>query len=608
MVGGVLGQSQVFQRSGALAVGEVLIADGAVPMFLGAGILAGSGYGGHMSQLMTGRNDGAGGQLGITALTVGVAGVAGDGAGGSSLVLNDGAAHMVGGVLGQSQVLQRSGALAVGEVLIANRAVPMFLGAGIHAGGGHSGHMGHIVRFGENGAGGQLGITALAVGVAGIAGVFTGCFDGILEFRAAFVVVGVHGSDDGGQLLSCVCIRIVFAALGAGPVFNIALLAASGCNSINMGQIMSVGIFAGDLQEELTAQTVPTVTSVTGDAQGVGNNPFVGVIPSQKFVRITGHIDAGGQVAGIHHAADGVNVTAFDLAAIDGKVVGRSSGADGRRIELGNNGMILFQLGSGHIEVGIEVLAVVLIIPGDIHIVVFPVDLNKIPCMTFALARTGHHAGGDARLRKQVLERICVALAYGLAVYQGAVGVIGVRSPVYILHIVDQIVVQIELDFILAHIIGDAGQGFCGSGVKSGLGGRKLICGKDEIIVGLHSGDLATGGNSVALCQPKILGIVSEKSVPYGLEVVVANGMGIVFEGNGSLVGFDAGPQGVIRPGEVFAVFHGSEGGGAKMLSGGRGLGLQGDKRQNQNQGDHDCRQSLGLGDFHGGFSFQKYT
>ena len=515
---------------------------------------------------------------------------------------------MIGGVLGQSQVLQRSVALAVSEVFVADGAVPVLLGAGVLAGGGYGVHMGQLMTGRNDGAGRQLGVAALTVGVAGIAGVFTGCFDGILEFRAAFVVVGVHGSDDGGQLLSCVCIRIVFAALGAGPVFNIALLAASGCNSINMDQVMCVGIIAGDLQKELAAYTAPAEASAASNAQRIGDGPLIGVPPGFESICIAGHIDTSGQVAGIHHAADGVNVTAFDLAAIDGKVVGRSSGADGRRIELGNNGMILFQLGSGHIEVGIEVLAVVLIIPGDIHIVVFPVDLDKIPGMTFTLARTGHHAGGDARLRKQVLERICVTLAYGLAVYQGAVGVIGVRSPVYILHIVDQIVVQIELNFILAHIIGDAGQGFCGSGVKSGLGGRKLICGKDEIIVGLHSGYLATGGNSVALCQPKILGVVSEEGVPYGLKVIVINRMGFVFEGNGSLVGFDAGPQGVIRPGEVFAVFHGSEGGGAKMLSGGRGLGLQGDKRQNQNQGDHDCRQSLGLGDFHGGFSFQKYT
>ena len=109
------------------------------------------------------------------------------------------------------------------------------------------------------------------------------------------------------------------------------------------------------------------------------------------------------------------------------------------------------------------------------------------------------------------------------------------------------------------------------------------------------------------MCQPKILGIVSEKNTPYGLEVIVIDGMGFVLEGNGFLVGLDAGRQGVVRPGEVFAIFHGGEGGGTKMLNGGRGLGLQGDERQNQDQGDHDCRQSLGLGDFHGGSPFKKY-
>ena len=457
MIGGILGQSQVGHDGDALAVSEVLIADRAVPMLLGAGSLAGGGYSVHMSQLMTGRNDGTGGQLGIAALTVGVAGVAGDGAGGSSLVLDDGAAHMIGGVLGQSQVGQDGGTLAISEVLIANGAVPMLLGAGGFTGGGNGVYMGHIVRLGENGAGGQLGIAALAIGVAGITGVFAGCFDGILEFRAAFVVAGIHSSDDGGQFLGRVCIRIVFAALGAGPVFNIALLAAGGCNSINMGQIMSMGIFAGDLQEELTAQTVPTVTSVTGDAQGVGNNPFVGVIPSQKFVRITGHIDAGGQVAGIHHTADGVNVAAFDLAAVDGKVVGRSSGADGRSIELGDNGVIFFQLGSGHIEVGIEVLAVILIIPGDIHIVVFTVDLNQIPSMAFTFALTSYYKRGDTGLHKKVLESPGVALAYSLAIYQSTISIVGIGNAFNVFYIVDQIIVKIQLNVILAHIIGDAG-------------------------------------------------------------------------------------------------------------------------------------------------------
>ena len=333
----------------------------------------------------------------------------------------------------------------------------MFLGAGILAGGGHSGYMGHIVRFGENGAGGQLGITALTVGVAGIAGVFTGCFDGILEFRAAFVIVGVHGSDDGGQLLSCVRIRIVFAALGAGPVFNIALLAASGCNSINMDQVMRVGIIAGNLQKELAAYTAPAEASAASNAQRIGDGPLIGVPPGFESICISGHIDTSGQVAGIHHTADGVNVAAFDLAAVDGKVIGRSSGADGRRIELGDNGVIFLQLGSGHIEVGIEVLAVVLIVPGDIHIVVFTVDFNQIPSVSLALARTGYHTGGDAGLHKKVLESAGVALAYSLAIYQSTISVVGIGNAFNVFYIVDQIIVKIQLNVILAHIIGDTG-------------------------------------------------------------------------------------------------------------------------------------------------------
>ena len=475
----------------------------------------------------------------------------------------------------------------------------MFFSAIVLAGTRDGVHMGHAMGLGNNRAGGQLGITAQAIGVARIARLLTGSHRSIPKLRITVMVVGINGGTDGGKLPGGGGICVELTALGAGPVFHVALLVAGGSYGVHVGQIVDMGIVSVNLKKELTAQAGAVKACDIGSTHLVRNGKNVLPNPRCKRIRITCYINAGKEVSGVQKAAEGINVAALDFAALNGEVVGGGGGAVGKRVDLLRDGVVLTQRLGGHIEIGVVFVVVVLVVPGHVHVVIRTVDLYQIPCVILALAFAGHHVGGNAGLLQQILEGTGIALADRSAFHQSAVGVMGVRGGEVIRHMADQVVVKVQLDLKLTHVVRNAGECISGGGIKLGLSRSQFIAG--ESIGELNGGQIIAGKEAGgSFPQPKMLGIIVAIDIQYGLEVVDIKGMIGVHKRDALLAGLNAGLQGVVCPGKVLAVFQGGDGRRAVALIGRRSERLGGYEGQHHDQGDNERCQSLRFCGIHG--------
>ena len=602
VIGSVLGGDQSGELSLAGLVSKVLAANGAVPVLGSTGVLAGGGDSFHMVHGVTSRDNRARDQLGIAAQAVGVAGITGDGAGGVRLVLDDGAAHVIGSVLGGDQSGKLGLAGLVSKVLAADGAVPVLGSAGVLAGGGDGVHVDRGVRFGRVGAGGQLNAAAQAVGVAGVTVALAGGIDAIPNLRAANMVGGIDLRLDIRQLSGAGSVRKLQVALGADPVFHIAFALAGGCQGIHVGHVMGMSVVAVEMDLELAAGIIVAAAYVAGNIRVINDGFQIALQPGQEGVRVAGDINAGKQVGVVQHGTDGVHVAAGHLAAVDFKVIrsGSRAGRSGDPMNRLDDGVVFQDLFGGDVEIGV-ISAVIAVVPSQIHMIILTVDLDQVPHVRLAFAGAKNHIAGDADLKQEMLECAGVAFADGLTLYQSAIGVVRIGGG-HIGDFVGQIVMQVNFFSEIIHVGRDAGQSLLRCGIESGTSGSQLVAGQcvsEEYVL-----DLALTEFVIIRAQPEEFGVVVTVDFPHEIQFVRGNGMGLVREGDGLLTGRNGGIQGVIGPYQVFAVFHGGKCAEPIALRGGGRPHLSGDEGQHHDQGDQKSCQSLGFGSIHGGSPF----
>ena len=602
VIGSVLGGDQSGKLSLAGLVSKVLAANGAVPVLGSTGVLAGGGDSGGVAHDVAGGDNVAGRQLGVTAQTVGVASVAGDGAGGGSFVFDGGAAYVIAGILGGDQVGELGSGVLVSKVSAAGGTVPVLGSAGILAGGGDGVHVDRGVRLGRIGAGGELDAAAQAVGVAGVTVALAGGVDAIPDLRAASMVGGIDLRLNIRQLRGAGLVSKLQAALGADPVFHIAFALAGGCQGIHVGHVMGVSVVAVEMDLELAAGIIVAAAYVAGNIRVINDGSQIALQPSQEGVRVAGDINAGKQIGVVQHGTDGAHVAAGHLAAIDFKVIrsGSRAGRSGDPMNRLGDGVVFQDLFGGDVEIGV-ISAVIAVVPSQIHMIILTVDLDQVPHVRLAFAGAKNHIAGDADLEQEMLKCAGVAFANGLTLYQGAIGVVRIGG-VHIGDFVGQIVMQVNFFSEIIHIGRDAGQSLLRCGIESGTGGSQLVAGQcvsEEYVL-----DLALTEFVIIRAQPEEFGVVVTVDFPHEIQFVRGNGMGLVREGDGLLTGRDGGIQGVIGPYQVFTVFHGGKCAEPIALRGGSRPHLGGDEGQHHDQGDQKGCQSLGFGSIHGGSPF----
>ena len=279
-----------------------------------------------------------------------------------------------------------------------------------------------------------------------------------------------------------------------------------------------------NLQAHLVAQSRISIRKRTIYPAGTGNFPDIGGKPVAECIHITGNIECGFQPIAIQMLGNQFRRIVIQLAAHLSMVMGRGFRTRRQRINRGTYAVILLNHSIGQAKIGM-IDGLSLVIPGNIHMVIFSIDADNVPLMALSRSRagiialTGHQNRLDSASLQQNLVQLRITLADRCAVNQGAIGVVGVFA-LRISQMLRHPVVQRNRNFKLGHRQIDAGEYLIHRCCKGILRCCEICAGKQI------TGIIAINGiphNAVAIRtgQPKMLCVILDIHIQHHFEFLL---------------------------------------------------------------------------------------
>ena len=234
-------------------------------------------------------------------------------------------------------------------------------------------------------------------------------------------------------------------------------------------------ILGGYRENDFSTQELGAITITAGNVDLLGNRGDIILRPFPKCRSIPiGDIQMDAETIVFQQLGHLVHIVAIQISILACKVHGVSSRTGRQGIVGSIDGMIpLYDLVC-LIEIGM-VQRFSLVIPGRVHMIVFPIDTHIVPCVAFPFLGCGIHALSkdekrlDPRPLQQILQRLGIALTNRSSVHKRAVGVVGIVAA-FIGDHRSQFVVEIQLPFQFAHAVVHAVKDLRHGGIKGGPG------------------------------------------------------------------------------------------------------------------------------------------